>query len=207
MLTLPLSTLSLQLPSWLPRGTAPLATDRAAVFVAETLDDWLLPESSQHNGLLLKRPFAGKWDDCQPDIDDCAARFQGTTVVIKSSEVDQTHLALDALIAKATLPAPLSAQIREDAFALVRVWDSLCPSADAFEVKLEIFGERMCARWHQDHFVGRAIVSYTGAVGTEYTRDANVNFSELHNGGDNDVSWRPSVRADSHSMLQQCSHI
>ena len=38
----------------------------------------------------------------------------------------------------------------------------------------------------QDKFVGRALTSYTGVVGTEYTRDENVNFWELDNCGDND---------------------
>ena len=35
--------------------------------------------------------------------------------------------------------------------------------------------EKTCSRWHQDNFVGRAIVTYTGPAGTD-----NVNFEELH---------------------------
>merc|ERR1740121_1284600 len=61
----------------------------------------------------------------------------------------------------------------------------LCPSAQTIDVKLEVFGENSCARWHQDHYVARAIVSYTGTVGTEYTNDANVDFWELKNCGNN----------------------
>ena len=48
-----------------------------------------------------------------------------------------------------------------------------------------MFGENSCSRWHQDHYAGRAIVSYTGEVGTEYTGDDNVNFKAQMGGGDN----------------------
>ena len=47
------------------------------------------------------------------------------------------------------------------------------------EVRLELVGENTCARWHRDQFVGRAIVTYTGAAGTEYTSRDNVDFKEL----------------------------
>ena len=63
---------------------------------------------------------------------------------------------------------------------------ALCSSSPELELKLEIFGENTCARWHKDRFVGRAIVSYTGAVGTEYSRDSNVDEWELENGGSNE---------------------
>ena len=62
----------------------------------------------------------------------------------------------------------------------------MCSSARKLEVKLEIFGDNLCSRWHRDRFVGRAIVSYTGSIGTEYTRDSNVDFDELENCGNAD---------------------
>ena len=34
--------------------------------------------------------------------------------------------------------------------------------------------------------MGRAIVSYTGVCGTEYTNDSNVNFDEMMHCGNND---------------------
>ena len=43
--------------------------------------------------------------------------------------------------------------------------------------------DKGCVKWHTDYYVGRAIVSYTGAVGTEYTKDFNVNFQELKHCG------------------------
>ena len=58
-------------------------------------------------------------------------------------------------------------------------------NARELEFKLEVFGENSCSRWHQDKYAGRAIVSYTGHVGTEYTSHANVDFWELNNCGNN----------------------
>merc|ERR1712107_858794 len=51
-------------------------------------------------------------------------------------------------------------------------------------IKLDIMGENCCARWHQDSYTGRAIVSYN-CIGTEYAPDANVDFWELENCGNN----------------------
>lgn len=181
-----LSPLTLQPPVWRGASLPSVATDSSdAVFIADRLDDWMLPESSRYGGLLSKRAFNGRWDAFQSSVDECALRFQAKA--IRTSRGSPTlSLSLDKLLDAATeLPAPLSSQIHEDACSLIRIWESLCPTAEEFEVKLEIFGERMCARWHQDHVVGRAIVSYTGDVGTEYTRPTNVNFRELNNGSDN----------------------
>ena len=78
-----------------------------------------------------------------------------------------------------------------------KIWGELCPEARELEVKLEIFGENTCARWHQDHFVGRAICSYTGAVGTSYTRSSNVNFWELEHCGNNECIIHDKERIES----------
>lgn len=87
---------------------------------------------------------------------------------------------------KAALPPALGKQIENDACALAARVASLLPSSPTLEVKLEIFGGNGCVRWHQDHYVARAIVSYTGAVATMYTDDSNVNFWELNHCGHND---------------------
>ena len=72
---------------------------------------------------------------------------------------------------------------------------SLLPSARTIDIKLEIFGETSCIRWHQDSYVSRAIVSYTGQAGTEYTSAENVDFWELENGGDNIIKDESKVCA------------
>ena len=194
MLTLqPLKT-----PGWMPQPR--IGSDKPALFIAERLDDWTLPESLEYSGLVLRRPFAGKWDAFQKDIDEARQRFgtsQSLVACASNKSARQFALCVDQLLATAALPRKLSGQIREDACSMGRMWQSLYPAARELEVKLEIFGENTCSRWHQDHFVGRAIVSYTGSVGTEYTRNSNVNFWELQNCGNNDHIIRDAKQIES----------
>ena len=49
-----------------------------------------------------------------------------------------------------------------------------------------MIGANSCKRWHQDNYACRAIISYTGDTGTEYTPDENVDFHELMYCGNND---------------------
>ena len=108
-----------------------------AVFIADRLDDWLQPTSTKFSGLLVKRAFDGKFDVFQSDIDDWG-RSSRATAIRASRRCTTLSLELDKLLDTATLPAPLSSQIHEDAFSLVRIWECLCPTAEEFEVKLEM---------------------------------------------------------------------
>lgn len=152
------------------------------------------PSNSQHSGLLVKRPFKGKWDEYQSDIDDAAAQFGtdkglSTTIANEGSKklrLEQLHEAVQALLAEAALPEPVSEQIYSDACALGKIVGSLVPSARKLVIKLEMFGASSCSRWHRDNYVARAIVSYTGIAGTEYTRSDNIDFWELKHGGNNE---------------------
>jgi len=135
-------------------------------------------------GLLVQRPFDGRWEAFQGDIDDARSRFGESLGVTASSACPSCSV--DRLLEAAALPAPLSQQIHDDACALACAWTEMLPEAKKLTVRLEIFGENMCSRWHRDHFVGRAIVSYTGAFGTAYTRQSNVDLWQLNHGGDNE---------------------
>ena len=108
--------------------------------------------------------------------------------VVDNKEQLSTQLiaAIDRILSQAQLPKLLSEQIRLDASQIGCTIACLCPSSKHLTVKLEIFGKNSCSRWHIDHYVGRAIVSYTGEVGTEYTRDTNVDFWELKHCGNNE---------------------
>jgi hypothetical protein len=152
-----------------------------------------------YSGLLVKRHFGKKWNAFHADIDaavdTASAQSQGDlrgdldicrpVELCASDEIVSSRLtrAVGEILAEAGLPTQLSDQIRSDAFAIANALRLQCPAGRGIDVKLETFGENTCCKWHQDRLAGRAIVSYTGAVGTEYTSDANVNFGELRTCG------------------------
>jgi hypothetical protein len=174
-----------------PTATSGLST----LYITSDVDGWSqASRHADHNGLLVKRPFHGEWDVYQADIDACHERvdlgntglfarvtFQGT-----SSEHLELEAVIGGLLRQAALPAPLSKQILRDACSIGRAVASMCSWTRALDVQLEVAGENVCSRWHQDNFGGRALTCYTGVVGTEYTADENVNFWELNNCGNND---------------------
>ena len=159
---------------------------RPAVYQSNDLAGWTRPETAQYGGLLVKRPFDGAWDRYSRAVDEARSRWRqdgvdSATLRAQASGTcpRQFSLAVDKLLETAALPSPLSAQIHQDACSLGQTWSQLCPEIQQFDVHLEIFGENTCARWHVDHFVGRAIITYTGQAGTDYTSTDNVNFEEL----------------------------
>jgi hypothetical protein len=177
--------------------------DEPTLFITDNLDGWLQPEGNMYTGLLVKRPFTGLWDCIQGDIDEARPNFgshlSNLTIekrvrmrMNESQELLSVRLSTcaDEILSAASLPDALSKQIHADTCAIGKHVGSLCPSAPELEVKLEIIGENPCQRWHQDNYVGRAIVTYTGHTGTDYTRDSNVDFWELNNCGNSDCIIR-----------------
>ena len=101
------------------------------------------------------------------------------------------HASTVALLEEAALPAQLSEQLLEDACSIGLSVGRMCSFARDLEVKLEIFGESTCSRWHQDSYAGRAIVSYTGITATEFVDHDDVDFYAMRNGGTNTDIIRP----------------
>ena len=200
-----------------PPPSLPLSS--ATIFTTDTLDGWLQPESSLAKGLMVKRPSNGRWDACQPFIDEAIKRFgRSRGISTQCLNGDPAHLReqVGIILEKAALPAELSEQISCDACNLGAALGSLCSYSRVLEIKLEVcaslspstsppssctrvlasaqlpctavqvFGENACNRWHRDNYGGRAIVSYTGAIGTQYTSDENVDFWELEHCGVNE---------------------
>ena len=168
--------------------------EKPALYACSDLKGWLNKDGFEYKGLLLRRSFGGKWNKFSAVVDEALNRLSNRYELAVNVEVvdDQEQLsskliaAIDGILSKAQLPELLSEQIRLDASQIGCTIASLCPSSKHLTVKLEIFGKNSCSRWHIDHYVGRAIVSYTGEVGTEYTRDTNVDFWELKHCGNND---------------------
>mmetsp|Transcript_37726 Transcript_37726/g.59715 ORF Transcript_37726/g.59715 Transcript_37726/m.59715 type:complete len:229 (+) Transcript_37726:56-742(+) len=161
------------------------------LFVADSLDAWTQPDSSQHNGFLLERPELCKQWNIQAEIDDCAPdteRFDtGRFEVTNGDPQDllrSLQAAADAIVAKASLPEGISQQIQEDICAIGSIVGQVCPNEKRIQIKLETMGEGVCSRWHRDYYVGRAIVTYNSHA-TQYTADSNVDFWELENCGNN----------------------
>ena len=137
-------------------------TDGPVLFEAGALKDWLGPQSAQHSGLLVKRPFCGAWDHLRSDVDKAVLRFGRSAQLeteVKNGEPEELSNRLEAamasFVAKAGLPAELSKQIHIDACGLGNVVGSMCPFASVLEIKLEVHGENVCSRWHQDWYAGR----------------------------------------------------
>ena len=174
------------------RSLAPAQSE--AVIFTDTLEDWLTVDSSKHAGLRLKRPFHGKWDSFDRDVEAIAAKF-GEPVNGELRHVqlangkglwDRLPSCVNQLLHEYELPLALGKQIYQDACAICSVVGRMCPWAPHLEVKLDIIGENACSRWHQDHYGARAIVTYTGLAATEYTAHSNVDFWELENCGKNE---------------------
>ena len=68
--------------------------------------------------------------------------------------------------------------MRQDAKALCAMIMSLCPRVPWLTLTTEIVGRNSCSRWHQDNYVGRAIITYTGP-GTWVVDDKSVCFEQL----------------------------
>eukprot|EP00756_Hemistasia_phaeocysticola_P036514 Hpha_TRINITY_DN16646_c0_g6::TRINITY_DN16646_c0_g6_i1::g.179535::m.179535 len=89
---------------------------------------------------------------------------------------DDVREACTRLVAK--LPAAFREAVRADAEALAALMTRLCPKASRLVMQLEIVGRNRCARWHQDNYVGRAIITYAGP-GTWIVDDRVVSFDQF----------------------------
>ena len=76
------------------------------------------------------------------------------------------------------VPGVFRDAVREDAKALCAMLMSLCPGVPWLTLTTEIVGRNSCSRWHQDNYVGRAIITYTGP-GTWIVDDKSVCFDKL----------------------------
>ena len=139
---------SMQLPSALPLKSPSLPMQQlpsallpnavaAPLFVTDAPEDWLHPQSAQHNGLLVKRPFSGAFDEHHPEVDSAMWRFHkselrlgyGVMRAVKNGNPAELatglHASIGDLLAEAKLPEPLSRQIYTDACSLGKVVGSM----------------------------------------------------------------------------------
>lgn len=69
-------------------------------------------------------------------------------------------------------------KVRYDAEALAFMMRRLSPESPWLKLQTEIIGRNSCSRWHQDNYVGRVLVTYTGP-GTWAVDDREVDYDQL----------------------------
>lgn len=180
---------------------APACTE-AVSFICNDLDGWLSPESLFYKALLVQRPRSA--EKFQKHVDNLAeavlrsAAWEAGSVqehIELSPGLSKEKLALDLVEAGhrvATIalehgvPEDLASLIEDDFQQIGMVVAEMAPSATKMSLKLDVMGENICARWHRDHYQGRAVVSYN-SCGTQYVADEYVNHQRLDKGDKTDL--------------------
>jgi len=103
--------------------------------------------------------------------------LHGRHKLAKAQVEAKIHEAIAKLSSCLSDNPPLVDLVRQDALMIATLLDKM-HDLDAMVLKLEVVGLNNCSRWHQDAYVGRAIVTYNGA-GTKFLEDSNVDFDAL----------------------------
>jgi hypothetical protein len=131
-------------------------------------------------------PAAGKCDcgdsKCDDDDDDDSGGGSSSNCSAPMPDVS-TNKPGDIRAACARLVADLPEgacqnAVRADAEALINMLVRLCPGVPWATLQLEVVGGNRCSRWHQDGYVGRAIITYAGP-GTWMVDDKSVCFDQF----------------------------
>jgi hypothetical protein len=78
----------------------------------------------------------------------------------------------------AGLPEALRGALRSDAEELSTTLLTLCPAASCLTLHIDIIGVNACQRWHEDNYIGRTVVTYSGP-GTWMVDDASVRYDQF----------------------------
>jgi len=182
-----------------PRPVARQAATKGNELVScARLEDWLEPTCEHYRGLCV--PRRQSWGDIQLHVDALATsgllgreQWSQAFVDLRTERSEQALASEVSYRARQIIrrvsdffPDVFMNQIQDDFEQVGMVVAKMFPTADKIIMKLEIQGESVCARWHQDNYVGRAIVSYNGDEGTLHVHNDNVNFDELEHGGINE---------------------
>lgn len=172
------------------------------MFFCNSLSEWCSQEAGQHQGLCMKRGIdPHQW---QPIADQLSKQMTRETEDTLHKETIDLNASEDALrqrfqevghaVSQCLRQDPALANlVCQDAQAICDATYKLVPQAKQLIVKLELFGETVCGRWHQDNCVCRSIVSYN-CTATVYTPDSNVDFYEMEHCGNNDCIIRDKSR-------------
>jgi hypothetical protein len=174
---------------------------RGPAIVCSSVEDWLQPECRDYNALYVRRHHTGydlpTWQHQIDKVAESGAfgeeQALDEEIQISLGLVSEEHLAAElikkarrivGLATGAGLPRELGLLIQEDFVRIGMTLARLVPTAK-MKLKLDIMGENACHRWHQDHYIGRAVVTYN-LCGTDYIDSKHVDFWELLNCGNKD---------------------
>lgn len=172
-----------------------VASSQGPAYICKEIEDFLRPDCEAHPAMCVPRPQT--WDDIQSHVDDIAQSgafghqetvdvelnaFGGSEQQLADELGEQSRQIVD-FATRVGLPKNVGRLIEEDYMRLGMVMGRMLPAANLV-IRLEIMGENCCKRWHQDHYLARAIVSYN-CCGTEYADHDNVDFWELKHCGNN----------------------
>jgi len=160
-------------------------------FICDSLDKWQSQEADGCQALIVTRPIdPSKWQSAA----DRLAEIHGEHTLKKEIiELDasngedslQQRIQDAANTISCDLEPTLAKLLCQDAQALAVATHKILPRAKQLIMKLELFGEDVCSRWHVDRYVCRSIVSYNCSA-LDYTADSNVDMIELYHGGSNE---------------------
>lgn len=162
--------------------------------VCEDVETFLDPKCHDYRGLLIKRPEIQY--NVQRHVDNLAKSYAfGAEQSVQADiqlqntfnlalEISKKAHTLASFAVQHGLPKDLGFQIQQDFEQIGMVLPSLAPTASKLILKLDIMGEHVCTRWHRDHYIGRAVVSYN-SCGTMYICNDHVDMHKLTHGCDN----------------------
>jgi hypothetical protein len=160
------------------------------MFTCTSLDLWHSPEADNYQGLRVARSIDPLyWQSLadqlskNPPPEDC---LHEQRISLDAPEaLIQQKFQNSAIAISHCLAPELAELVHQDAQALAVATHKMVPQARELIMKLELFGESVCSRWHQDRYVCRSLVAYN-CSGTDYTANSNVDFAELYHCGNND---------------------
>lgn len=110
-------------------------------------------------------------------VDQSSEGFgQYSSVSLRSAKKKDIEQVASKVVA--SLPATIRDVLKEDAYFMAKILRELCPTAPFLRMSMEVIGKYGCSRWHQDNYVGRMIVTYSGP-GTWCADDDSVAYDQF----------------------------
>lgn len=166
------------------------------MFTCISLDQWISGEAGDYQGLRIARSIdPHRWQYVADELLRTRQSIKDDNLYKQTIRLDGPEASLQDEFQKAALgishglPDELAKLVSEDAQALAGVMYKMLPKAQGILIKLQLFGDNVCLRWHEDQYVCRSIVSYNCSA-TQYTAHSNVNFDELYYCGNNECIIR-----------------